>query len=84
MVSRSAAQGAGRQVVPLSAQLRDDLRAVAVDHVSSHPEAKTGLADLLGVGVDSIEALLTAPAWDLQLSLRILSFLEVPVRVTRA
>lgn len=84
MVSRSAAQVADGVVAPVTAQLRDDLRTVAVDHVSAHPDTKSGLANLLGVGVDSIDALLTAPAWDLQLSLRILSFLEVPVRVTRA
>lgn len=74
----------GRSVVPITAQLRQDLRAVAVEHVSNHPEVKVGLARLLGVGSDSIEDLMAAPNWDLQLAMRVLSFLEVPVRVSRA
>lgn len=84
MMTSSTTQAAEGPVLPVATQLRDDLRAVAVEHVSSHPESKASLASLLGVGTESIDSLLSAQAWDLQLSLRILSFLEVPVRVTRA
>lgn len=84
MLSETAAPAVDKHGVPVTTQLRTDLRTVAVDHVLSHPESKARLANMLHVDLASIEALLDAPTWDLQLSLRVLSFLEVPVRVTRA
>ncbi|MEV5000373.1 hypothetical protein [Nocardioides sp. LML1-1-1.1] len=64
-------------------QLRDDVRRLVVDHLSSRPEARTVLADALSVPPSSIDRMVTKDVWELSFALQTADALGMRLHVVR-
>jgi hypothetical protein len=62
-------------------RLRDDLRRVLTGAIEDNPDARRLISDGLGVEPYAVEAMLTAPDWQLGLSLRLADLLGVRFHV---